>query len=267
MDLFPRLRRVPWLAWLFAAGWALCAAAAPAPGTPPAPYVAAAADLQYALTEIAEDFTRATGRRLNLSFGSSGNFARQIAQGAPFELFFSADERYALDLFEAGRTADSGAIYGVGRIVVYAPAGSRLSPDPDLRGLAGALDSGALRRFAIANPEHAPYGRAAREALEHAGLWDRIRSRLLLGENAAQAAQFAVSGSAEGGILPLALALAPALARAGTHALIPEEHHRPLRQRMVLLKGAGETARRFYDYLQQPAARAVLTRYGFLAPP
>jgi molybdate transport system substrate-binding protein len=230
------------------------------------PYVAAAADLKFALEEIAAAFARDSGVRLRLSFGSSGNFARQIAQGAPFELFFSADERYALSLFRSGRAVDEGVVYGIGRIAFYAPKGSPITPDPEMRQLAAALDGGRLRRFAIANPEHAPYGRAAREALQRAGLWTRLEGRLLLGENAAQAAQFAASGSAEGGIIPLSLALAPALADAGRHALIPESRHSPLRQRMVLLEGAGPAARRFYDYVQRPAARAVLARYGFQAP-
>lgn len=230
------------------------------------PFVAAAADLKFALSEIAENFAKETGRRVRLSFGSSGNFARQITQGAPFELFFSADEQYALGLVGSGQALDRGALYGVGRIVLYAPRGSPLKPDAQMKGLAAAAAAGVVTRFAIANPEHAPYGRAAREALQHAGLWDVLQSRLVLGENASQAAQFASSGAAEGGIIPLSVALAPALAAAGSHALIAQDWHQPLRQRVVLLKGAGEAARRFYDYMQQPRARAVLTRYGFAVP-
>jgi molybdate transport system substrate-binding protein len=230
------------------------------------PYVAAAADLKFALEEIAAAYTRDTGLAVKPSFGSSGNFARQIAQGAPFEIFFSADERYALQLVDSGHAPDRGAIYGVGRIAVYTPKASKLTPDPELKQLAAALQAGTLRRFAIANPEHAPYGRAAREALEHAGLWTKLEGRLLLGENAAQTAQFAASGSADGGIIPLSLALAPALSSAGRHALISESWHRPLRQRVVLLKGAGPAAKRFHDYVQQPGARAILARYGFGPP-
>jgi molybdate transport system substrate-binding protein len=231
-----------------------------------APYVAAAADLKFALEEVASAFTRDTGIGLRLSFGSSGNFARQIAQGAPFELFFSADERYALGLFESGHALDGGAIYGVGRIAIYAPMNSRLPPDAELKQLAAALDAGTLRRFAIANPEHAPYGRAAAQALRHAGLWEPLQGKLALGENAAQAAQFAASGSAQAGIVPYSLALAPEMGRAGTFALIPEDWHAPLRQRVILLKGAGETARMFYDYLDRPAVAAILRRHGFGLP-
>jgi molybdate transport system substrate-binding protein len=230
------------------------------------PVIAAAADLIYALPEIAEAFSRDTGRKVKLSFGSSGNFARQIAQGAPFQLFLSADERYVRFLAERGHTEGEGALYAIGRIVLFVPHGSSLQPDPDLRDLAAALENGRLRRFAIANPEHAPYGRAAREALIHAGLWERIEPRLVLGENASQATQFATAGAAAGGIVPYSLALAPAVAARGSFVLIPEDRHSPLAQRMVLIAGAGETARALYAYLQQPPAREVLRRYGFLLP-
>jgi len=128
------------------------------------------------------------------------------------------------------------------------------------------LRDGRLSKFAIANPEHAPYGRAAQEALERAGLWDAIKPKLVLGENVSQATQFATTGSAQGGIIPLSLALTPQVKAAGTFALIPEDWHKPLRQRAVLVKGAGKTARAFYAFLQGPEARAVLKRYGFAVP-
>jgi molybdate transport system substrate-binding protein len=230
------------------------------------PVVAAAADLNAALPEIAALFAKATARQVEITFGSSGNFTQQIEQGAPFAMLLSADEAYVTRLAAAGRTVDGGALYAVGRIGVFAPAGSALQPDSTLADLAAALTDGRLKRFAIANPEHAPYGRAAREALQHAGLWEKIEGRLVLGENVAQAAQFAASGSAQGGIIPLSLAKAPAIAALGSFALLPEDWHAPLRQRMVLLKGAGATAREFYAFMQSPAARAVLIRYGF-APP
>jgi molybdate transport system substrate-binding protein len=232
-----------------------------------APYVAAAADLKFALTEIAEAFARATGRQVKLSFGSSGNFARQIPQGAPFELFFSADEDYVLRLAQSGYALDRGVLYALGRIAVFVPHGSAVKADAELTDVAAAVNDGRITRFAIANPEHAPYGRAAREALQHAGIWERLQGRLVLGENASQAAQFATSGSAEGGIIPLSLAMAPALAAEGSYAVIPADWHKPLRQRMALLRGAGATARRFYEFVQQPRARAILDRYGFVLPP
>ncbi len=241
-----------------------CASFAARADGPPA--VAAAADLTFALPEIAQAFRAQTGREVKLSFGSSGNFARQILGGAPFELFLSADETYVERLRERGKTLDSGKLYARGRIVLFVPAGSAIRADSDLADLARALDDGRLKKLAIANPEHAPYGRAGREALQAAGLWEKTRGRLVLGENASQAAQFAASGSAEAGIIPLSLVMAPAMAGKGQYATIPESSHRPLRQRMVLTAGAGGTASAFYDFLQKPEAEAILQRYGFITP-
>ena len=226
--------------------------------------VAAASDLKFALTEIAARFEADTGRRLQLTFGSSGNFARQIEQGAPFELFLSADEAFVFRLADAGRTRDRGALYAIGRIALLVPKGSPLALDPALEGLRAGWPQ--VRRFAIANPEHAPYGRAAEQALRALGLWDLASPKLVLGENIAQAAQFVTTRNADAGIVALSLALAPELARQADHVLLPERLHAPLRQRMVLTAAASETARRFYDYLQQPAARAVLRRFGFTLP-
>lgn len=225
--------------------------------------IAAAADLQFALPEIAQAFEQDSGRRLRISYGSSGVFTQQIIQGAPFELFFSADESYVDKIFAAGRSDDRGTIYATGRIALFIPRGSTINADRDLADLGLAAHDGRLKRLAIANPEHAPYGRAAREALVHAGIWALVESKLALGENAAQAAQFAATGSAQAGILPLSLARAPEMAAKGAFVTLPESWHAPLRQRMVLIKGAGETARQFYAYLQQPATREILARYGF----
>jgi molybdate transport system substrate-binding protein len=154
----------------------------------------------------------------------------------------------------------------VGRIGLFVPRGSPVTADARLRGLATALRAGRVQRFAIANPEHAPYGRAAREALQRAGLWDAIAPRLVLGENVSQATQFATSGSAQGGIIPLSLALTPQVKAAGTFVLLPADWHRPLRQRAVLVKGAGPTAEAFYTYLHGREARAILARHGFTLP-
>lgn len=230
------------------------------------PTVAAAADLQFALPEILKAFRAEGGGALRLVFGSSGAFTAQIQQGAPFELFMSADTAYVKRLADRGLTLDGGAPYGRGRIVLFAPHGSRLKVDAQMADLRAALADGRLRRLAIANPEHAPYGRAAREALTHAGLWATVQPRLVMGENIAQAAQFAASGSAQGGIIAYSLALAPEVSRRGQWVLIPGDWHRPLDQQMVRLKGAGRIARAFYGYLQGPAARAIFDRYGFILP-
>jgi molybdate transport system substrate-binding protein len=230
------------------------------------PLVAAAADLGPALTEIAGQFRRETGQHVELVFGSSGTLARQIRDGAPFEVFLSADEAFVEALAGAAVTRDRGVLYAVGRIVLFAPTGSPLDPAGGFEALRRLLDQGRVSRFAIANPEHAPYGRAAEAALRKHGLWPALQPRLVLGENVAQAAQFATAGGAVGGVIAYSQALAPAFANRGHYLLIPADDHPPLRQRMVVLKRAGPVATRFYDYLQQPGARAVLERFGFTLP-
>lgn len=231
-----------------------------------APLVAAASDLQFAIEEVAAAFRSETGQAVRIAPGSSGNFARQIRQGAPFELFLSADEEYVEQLAREGFTRDRGTLYAAGRIVIIAPAGSPLGADGRLEALRSALARNQVTRFAIANPEHAPYGRRAEEALRHAGLWEAVKPKLVLGENVTQAAQFATSADAQGGIIAYSLALSPKVSSRGAYALIPEEWHSPLRQRMVLTRKAGAEAAKFYDYIQRPAARAILRKHGFVLP-
>lgn len=228
--------------------------------------VAAASDLRLALTEVAAAFKRETGQDVSLTFGSSGNFYRQLRQGAPFELFLSADEQFVFGLARARRTADLGTLYAIGRLAIVAPRGSPLRVDGQLRGLRTALARRQIARFAIANPQHAPYGRRAEEALRHARLWQPLAGRLVLGENVSQALQFATAGGAQGGIVAYSLVLEPGLAGRIDYALIPSSWHRPLRQRMVLMKNAGPVARQFYRYVQQPRARKIFARYGFAVP-
>lgn len=230
------------------------------------PLVAGASDLQFALEEVAAAFAGDTGRRVRLVMGSSGNFARQIRQGAPFQLFLSADEAYVRALSRDGLTEGDGILYAIGRIAIVAGPGASFEPDAELASLRAALAAGRLTRFAIANPEHAPYGKRAEEALRHAGLWDQLRPRLVYGENVSQAAQFALSGNADGGIIAYSLVLSPKLRGLDRFALIPENWHSPLRQSMALLRGAGPAAREFHGYIQQPPARAILRRHGFALP-
>jgi molybdate transport system substrate-binding protein len=251
---------------LLAALAALGLGPGPAAAQGEAPVVAAASDLQFAVQEIADAFAADTGQEVRLSFGSTGNFARQIREGAPFQIFMAADEQFILDLARDGFARDEGDLYAIGRLVVKVPPGSTLTADGTLESLRQALAEGKITRFAIANPDHAPYGRRAREALQHAGLWEQIQPFLVLGENVSQAAQFALSGNAEGGIIALSLSLAPALRDRGTADLIPEDYHEPLRQRMALLQGAGPVAEAFYAYMKQPRARDIMERYGFVLP-
>lgn len=230
------------------------------------PTIAAASDLKFALEEVAAQFEKDTGQKLRLVFGSSGNFYTQIMQGAPFHMFMSADQDFVYKLAESGKTQDQGRIYAKGRISIIVPAASPLKADGKFKDLAAALGDGRLRKFAIANPEHAPYGKRAEEALRKVGLWDAIRPKLVLAENISQAAQFATSGSAQGGIVAQSLALSPAIGKLGSFDLIPEDWHQPLMQRMVLLKDAPTGVKSFYDYISQPSAQAVMSRFGFVMP-
>lgn len=228
--------------------------------------VAAATSLRDALPELAEAFAAEDGSRARLIFGASGNLRRQIAQGAPFELFLSADESFVLDLAREGRTRDEGMVYAVGRLAILVPKSSGLTPDGSLADLEKALDDGRLRRLAIANPEHAPYGRAARETLERLGLWGRIQDRLVIGENVSQAAQFAATGAADAGLVAYALALSPRLEQCCNQAPVPANLHKPLSQRGALINGAGEAAGRLFAFILGPKGRTILERRGFGAP-
>lgn len=230
------------------------------------PTVAAASDLKFALEEVSARFERETGHNVRIVFGSSGNFYSQILQGAPFQMFMSADQDFVFKLADAGKTADRGRLYGLGRIGILVPTGSPLRADEGLKDLAAALKDGRLKKFAIANPEHAPYGARAKEALQSVGLWQAIEPKLVLGENISQAAQFATSGSAQGGIIALSLAKAPAVGKLGAFALIPQAWHTPLKQRMVLMKDAPAPLRAFYDYIGTPGAQEIMVRYGFTMP-
>ncbi len=228
--------------------------------------VAAAANLNFALTEIANQFKVDSGASVEVVFGASGALTRQIRDGAPFELFLAADEEFPDQLTKAGLTRDAGVVYATGQLVIFAPNGSPLTVDARLNGLARLVKSGKAGRFAIANPDVAPYGKAAEAVLRKHGLWDTIRPQLVLGDTIAQAAQFATTGNAIGGLVAYSLVLGPGFAERGKYAVIPESDHPPLRQRMVLLKRAGPTAAQFYTYLQRKTAKAILRKNGYGVP-
>ncbi len=230
------------------------------------PIVAAASSLNPALNEVRQIFEAETGQAIRLSFGSSGNIARQIIRGAPFELFLSADERYVRTLVDRALTIDRGALYAIGRLVLFVPNGSPVRADREMRDLERAVADGSLKRLAIANPEHAPYGRAARQLLEARGLWDRLGQKLVMGENISQTTQFAATGSVDAAILSHSMALSPAMSRRGRFVVLPEKWHDPMRHRMVLLRDASQIAVAFYSFLRAPAATQILERYGFSKP-
>ena len=230
------------------------------------PLVAAAASLRHVFPELTRAWAETGGVPPEVSFGSSGNLYRQIMQSAPFDLFLSADEEQALKLVRAGRTDGEGTVYGAGRLALLVPRHSRLALDASLEDLGRALDDGRLRRFAIANPAHAPYGRAAREALVRAALWPRLDNRLLLGENAAQAVQFALTRGADGGLVPYALALTERISGEARHVLLDASMHPPIAQRMVLLAHTGPEARALFQFLAGSEARRIFQRFGITVP-
>ncbi len=227
--------------------------------------VAAASDLNFAFKELTAEYERATGTHVKLSLGSSGNFFSQIQHGAPYDLYFSADIGYPKKLEEAG-LAVPGSLYryAVGRIVLWKRNGS---PVDVARGL-DALRDPTIRKIAIANPKHAPYGRAAVAAMQHFQVYDRVKDKLVLGENISQAAQFVESGAADVGILALSLALAPSMRAGGTYWEIPAGAHPPLDQGAVILKSSTNQpeARKFLEFLVGPRGREIMRRYGFALP-
>lgn len=229
--------------------------------------VAAASDLRFALDELVAAWRSSEpDTEVEPVYGSSGNLLAQITQGAPFDVFFSADADYPRRLEQAGLAEKASTrLYAIGQIVVWVPADSDL--DVETRGIE-ALTDPSVERVAIANPEHAPYGRAAVAALTSAGLYAEVEPKLVLGENVSQAAQFVESGNADAGIIALSLALAPPLVEEGRHAPVPIDAYPRLEQGVVVLDAAADpaAARAFVDFVLGPDGRAVLDRYGFLEP-
>jgi molybdate transport system substrate-binding protein len=224
--------------------------------------VAAASDLKFALDDIAQRLARTRpALAVRPTYGSSGVVHAQLRQQAPYDVFLSADIEYPRDLVSRGIGAERDLFtYAVGRLVAWIPESSPLAIERDgLRALAAA------RRVAIANPRHAPYGRAAEAALRHAGVWDVVSGRLALGENVAQAAQFVQSGAADAGLIAKSVAVVPAMQRAGRSWDVPEGFHPPLVQGGLILPWARsrDAAARLRDYLLSAEGRQVLASYGF----
>jgi molybdate transport system substrate-binding protein len=228
--------------------------------------VAAAADLSAALQEVATNYEKRTGITIKLSFGASGALTQQIQNGAPFDVFFSADMEYPRQLI-AGGQAESATLYryAVGRLVLWVPADSPL--DVEHKGIDVLLDP-VVKKISMANPQHAPYGRAAEAALKHYGLYEKVGDRLVLGENVSQAAQFVESGNAQAGFVALAHALAPAMQGKGKYWMVPAEAYPPLDQGVVLISHSPhrQDASAFLEYVKTAEVSAVLRRYGFSLP-
>lgn len=226
--------------------------------------IAAAADLKYAMYEIVTEFKKnSPGSSVEVVYGSSGKVYTQIVQGAPFDLFFSADIKYPLDLLKKGfGAAEEVKTYAFGRIVLW--SSTLDSTKLTLRSLSDPL----ISRIAIANPAHAPYGVRAREALQSIGLWDKVEKKCVYGENIAQAAQFAATGNAQVGIIGLSIALNPEMLKNGHYVLIPDTLYAPLEQGCIILKRAADNklARSFADFMEDSLSRKIMKRYGFLLP-
>ncbi len=225
--------------------------------------IAAASDLKFALDEVTAAY-RAAHRDdvVEVVYGSSGKFQAQIREGAPYDLYFSADIAYPQALVDAGQAVPPVRPYAVGRLVLW-------SARRELTGmtLADLRDPG-ITRIAIANPQHAPYGQRAEQALRTAGVWEAVLPRLVYGDNIAQAAQFAQTGNVEIGIIALSLALSPELAQRGSYALVPERLHQPLLQGYAITHRARDNAlaQRFAAFVESASARSILQRYGFVVP-
>jgi molybdate transport system substrate-binding protein len=227
--------------------------------------VAAAADLQFAMPEVVQQYEKQTGQRVRVTFGSSGNFASQIQNGAPFDIFFSADLSYPKQLDAAG-LIEPGSIYHYadGKIVLWTLKRSGI----DISSGLSILSDPKIHKIAMANPEHAPYGRAAIAALKHKNLYERVQNKIVLAENISQAAQFVDAGSAEVGIVALALVVAPTVRDRGTYFVIPESEYPPIEQVCAILKSSlhKQAAKQFLEFSKTPAMVTLLHQFGFEVP-
>jgi molybdate transport system substrate-binding protein len=227
--------------------------------------IAAASDLQYAFKDLSAEFSRQTGIAVQVTYGSSGILSMQIQNGAPFDLFFSADAQYPKALLEGGY-AEPGSLYAyaTGRLAVWVPNDSKL----DLRNGLQALSAPGIRKIAIANPQHAPYGRAAVAAMRSSGVYEQVKDKLVLGENVSQTAQFVATGNADIGLIALSLALSPSMSSQGSFVEVPGTAYPPIEQAAVIVKASAHKseAARFLQYLKSEAGVALMKKFGF-APP
>ena len=241
-------------------------------GTPAAaraartPTIAAAASLRYALDEIAKRYEKETGKSVKITYGATGNLVHQIEAGAPFQALFAADDESVKKLAEAGKTEGEPVIFARGELSVAAPKGSPVAVDADLKGLKEALAAGTVKHVAIANPETAPYGRAAQESLKKAGLWEQVQPLLVIGQNIGQAATFVSAGAAEVGFIAKSLTISKEIASKIDSAVIPGTWHEPIDHGMAVIKDASPEAKAFVDFVRGPQGSAVLDEAGFSVP-
>lgn len=241
-------------------------------GVPPAvevagsPTVAAAASLRYALDEIAKRYENDTGKSVKITYGATGNLVHQIEAGAPFEALFAADDASVMKLAKAGKTEGEHIVFARGELSVAAPKGSPVAVDADLEGLKVALAAGKVKHIAIANPETAPYGRAAQETLTKAELWAQVQPLLVIGQNIGQTAAFISTGAAEVGFIAQSLAISKEIAPKIDAAVVPGASHQPIDHGMAVIKDASPEAKAFADFVRGPRGREVLEASGFSVP-
>ena len=231
------------------------------------PVVAAAANMTRAMTEIADRYQAKTGEKIKLTFGSSGNFTRQIQQGAPYTLFLSADLKYADILYESNRTASKAIPFARGEIGILIPASSVLSNAADIHAIFQSLMFDQYRKIAIANPETAPYGAAAEQALQSGGLWAIPSQKMIIAENAAQVVQYGLTGAVDMAVIPSSFAVYPGFKGQGKYFPIPADWYDPINQYLVLLRGAGTSTKTFLKYLEGDEAKEIIKKYGYSLPP
>ena len=223
--------------------------------------VAAAADLSFAFRDLGDAYEKSTGRKVVFSFGSTGLLEKQLAEGAPFDVFAAANISYADDAAKTGACdAQSEALYATGRIVMYTIESATFSPKS-----LSELGDARVSKIAIANPEHAPYGKAAKQAMERAGVWDTVHGKVVYGENVQQTLQFAQSGNADVAIVALSLATVTP----GHSSEIPMDQYDRIDQALIVCKNGkagADAGRGFVDFVKSPDGHAIMKRYGFLLP-
>ncbi len=227
------------------------------------PLVAIASNMTHVMQEIADQYRKDSHEQIKLTFGSSGNFARQIQQGAPYDIFLSAAGKYVDILAERDLLSEAPRAYARGRIGFFIPRESRLGKLNGLKEIVNHLYYGDFQRIAYANPDYAPYGVAARQALQNGGVWAMEKKKTLIAENAAQVAQYVLSGSVDAGVIPESFARLPGIRDNGRFIAIPESWHEPITQYLVLIKGSGKNSRDFFEYLTSEQALEIVRQYGY----
>jgi molybdate transport system substrate-binding protein len=227
--------------------------------------VAAAADLQFVMQEVGVRFQKETGKSVKLIYGSSGNFAQQLQNGAPFDMFFSANLEYPKQLEAAGLTEPGTSYqYAIGKIVLWVPNDSKLDVSSGLK----ALLNPSIKKIAVANPQHAPYGKAAVAAMQKENVYEQVKDKFVLGENISQTGLFVVSGSADVGIVALSLALSPEMKDKGRYSEVPSTDYPPIEQACVTMRSSKNKAlaQQFLKFIQSSPIKEVFEKYGFAIP-